>query len=164
MGNRMPNRESSSLVIVPTACSQFLCPNHLTAIPADNSHCIVRSDLRKIADVHQQLVHAHPPHHRTTPALNQHLAAPLRQIPGQTVRVADGDHRQFGFLLCLKDPPVPGALSGLHSADTGHSGPERQNRPQVKASLNRRIIASNSIECDSSPDIVTGLSWRFQSP
>lgn len=103
---------------------------------------------------------AHPPHHRTTPALNQHLAAPLRQIPGQTVRVADGDHRQFGFLLCLKDPPVPGALSGLHSADTGHSGPERQNRPQVKASLNRRIIASNSIECDSSPDIVTGLSWE----
>ena len=96
----------------------------------------------------------------TTPALNQHLAAPLRQIPGQTVRVADGDHRQFGFLLCLKDPPVPGALSGLHSADTGHSGPERQNRPQVKASLNRRIIASNSIECDSSPDIVTGLSWE----
>lgn len=84
----------------------------------------------------------------TTPALNQHLAAPLRQIPGQTVRVADGDHRQFGFLLCLKDPPVPGALSGLHSADTGHSGPERQNRPQVKASLNRRIIASNSISMD----------------
>lgn len=71
---------------------QGLCTDKLTSVvPANQGHNVICMNAVHHDDIHWQLIRAHSGHHVSPLAADQNLSAALRQAPGQTVGVADGD-------------------------------------------------------------------------
>ena len=87
--------------------------------------------------------------------MEQHPSAVLREVPGQAVGVADGEHRQPGLPLRLEVQAVAGPLPSGQCPHTGHPGPEGEDRPQV-------VLRRRSVEGDPRPGVITVLGRQIQ--
>ena len=138
-------------------------PGHLFSgdvrfpVPANESGHVSGGYLRPFGDVHQQLIHAHPPHHGTASSAQQHLPAPLGEGPGQAVGVTDGYHRQPPVLRGLKGQPVPRSAPGGEGAYGGHPGPEGEHRLQPGHPKRQAGAAGRTVQGDARLGILAGL-------
>ena len=110
-----------------------------------------------VRHIHQQLVHAHAPHHGAELPQKKYPSPLLGQTAGQAIGIADGDDGQLCFPPGMEGQAVSRALSWGESAHRRHPCPEREDRTQVQVTADRARGALHPVQGDARPGVGAGL-------
>ena len=99
-------------------------------------------NLRHVCDVHQSLVHTDTPHNRRPPSVEQGAPYAAGQAAGQSVRVADRQHRKPGIPLGGKLQVISRPLSPAQPLYLRYPCFEGQHRTQLKRAVFRILLAA----------------------
>ncbi len=118
--------------MVPIASAQSMRPRHLGSC-AEQDRIVVLGHVQ-IADVDDELVHAHSSADREPVPVDRHRPD-VGRVPRDAIGIAERDERERRVAVGRVDVPVGDTLAGVHPLHGREPGPQRHGWDEAELSL-----------------------------